>query len=61
MAQEKEVASGMEWRITMADGSSEVLAPDAGFAKIAWLALKADWRVGFESVEVPEESLGLGT
>ncbi|BFG32048.1 hypothetical protein CerSpe_183220 [Prunus speciosa] len=40
MAQEKEVASGMEWRITMADGSSEVLAPDAGFAKIAWLALK---------------------
>ncbi|BBH03507.1 Aluminium activated malate transporter family protein [Prunus dulcis] len=40
MAQEKEVASGREWRITMADGSSEALAPDAGFAKIAWLALK---------------------
>ncbi|PRQ41764.1 putative aluminum-activated malate transporter [Rosa chinensis] len=40
MAQEKEMSRVTEWRIRMADGSSEALAPEAGLACRAWLALK---------------------
>lgn len=40
MTQEKELSSVTEWRIRMADGSSEALAPEAGLACRAWLALK---------------------
>ncbi|XP_050376836.1 aluminum-activated malate transporter 10-like [Argentina anserina] len=40
MAQQKELSSVTEWRIKMADGSSEALAPEPGFACRAWLALK---------------------
>ncbi|XP_009359585.2 LOW QUALITY PROTEIN: aluminum-activated malate transporter 10-like [Pyrus x bretschneideri] len=42
MAQEKEATGAIEWRIKMADGSSESLAPTEarGCPDIAWLALK---------------------
>ncbi|KAK9275734.1 hypothetical protein L1049_023002 [Liquidambar formosana] len=34
------MASGVEWRIRVADGSSEILVPESGIASRAWLLLK---------------------
>ncbi|XWS61556.1 hypothetical protein CRYUN_Cryun07bG0135400 [Craigia yunnanensis] len=40
MAPGKEVFEGMEWRIRVADGSSEVLVPATGLARKVWLRIK---------------------
>ncbi|XVF10339.1 hypothetical protein REPUB_Repub07fG0174300 [Reevesia pubescens] len=40
MAPGKEVFEGVEWRIRVADGSSEVLVPATGLARKAWLGIK---------------------
>ena len=40
MAPGKEVFEGVEWRIRVADGSSEVLVPAIGLARKAWLGIK---------------------
>ncbi|XWS50140.1 hypothetical protein CRYUN_Cryun12cG0063200 [Craigia yunnanensis] len=40
MAPGKEVFEGVEWRIRVADGSSEVLVPATGHARKAWLGIK---------------------
>lgn len=36
----KEVFEGVEWRIRVADGSSEVLVQETGLARKAWLRIK---------------------
>ncbi|XVF12906.1 hypothetical protein REPUB_Repub08aG0160300 [Reevesia pubescens] len=41
MAPGKEVFEGVEWRIRVADGSPEVLVPDTGLARKAWLGTKS--------------------
>ncbi|XP_038993428.1 aluminum-activated malate transporter 10-like [Hibiscus syriacus] len=40
MAHGTETLEGVEWRIRVADGSSEALVPDTGLARKAWLGLK---------------------
>ncbi|KAL4278690.1 hypothetical protein GQ457_03G017790 [Hibiscus cannabinus] len=40
MAHEKEAFEGVEWRIRVADGLSEVLVPDIGLARKLWLRTK---------------------
>ncbi|OMP02860.1 Aluminum-activated malate transporter [Corchorus olitorius] len=40
MAQGKEGFEGVEWRIRVADGSSEVLVPAPGLVRKAWLAIQ---------------------
>ncbi|XP_022721831.1 aluminum-activated malate transporter 10-like [Durio zibethinus] len=40
MSPGKEVFKGVEWRIRVADGSSEVLVPATGFARKTWRVIK---------------------
>ncbi|KAL4325247.1 hypothetical protein GQ457_11G025360 [Hibiscus cannabinus] len=40
MAAGKEVQVGVEWRITVADGSSEALVPATGLARKIWVGIK---------------------
>ncbi|KAE8732731.1 Aluminum-activated malate transporter 10 [Hibiscus syriacus] len=40
MADGKETPEGVEWRIRVADGSSEALVPATGLAQRAWLGVK---------------------
>ncbi|KDO76671.1 hypothetical protein CISIN_1g011750mg [Citrus sinensis] len=40
MACQKEVFNGVEWKIRVADGSSETLVPEAGLASRLWLGVK---------------------
>lgn len=40
MVHEKEAASGLEWRIKVADGSSKTLAPETGIGSRMLLGLK---------------------
>ncbi|XVE58130.1 hypothetical protein DITRI_Ditri04bG0145400 [Diplodiscus trichospermus] len=40
MASGKDVIEGVEWRIRVADGSSEVLVPATGLVRKAWLGMK---------------------
>ncbi|KAH1114646.1 hypothetical protein J1N35_008024 [Gossypium stocksii] len=40
MASGKELCEGVEWRITVVDGSSEVLVPPTGLARKVWLRTK---------------------
>lgn len=40
MARQKEVFNGVEWKIRVADGSSETLVPEAGLASRLWLGVK---------------------
>lgn len=40
MAHEKKATNGVEWRITVRDGSSNCLVPEAGPIRRVWLGLK---------------------
>ncbi|KAH9774970.1 Aluminum-activated malate transporter 10 [Citrus sinensis] len=40
MARQKEVFNAVEWKIRVADGSSETLVPEAGLASRLWLGVK---------------------
>lgn len=40
MANEKEMVSGLEWKIKVVDGSSKTLAPESGLASRVFVGLK---------------------
>ncbi|CAK7335798.1 unnamed protein product [Dovyalis caffra] len=40
MAHQEKATSGVEWRITLGDGSSKSLVPEAGFVSRIWMGLK---------------------